>query len=92
MLTSYDIIKNLLRTEKGTSFEPQGKYFFEVAKGANKIQISKAVEEIYNVKVHSVNTTAVKGKPKRVRMELGHTTPWKKAIVTLQEGQKIEVS
>ena len=92
MLTSYDIIKNLLRTEKGTSLEPQGKYIFEVAKAANKIQISKAVEEIYNVKVYSVNTTAVQGKPKRVRTELGYTTPWKKAVVTLQDGQKIEVS
>ena len=92
MLTSYDIIKTIVRTEKGTALEPQRKYFFHVASKANKIQIRKAVEEIYKVKVESINTIVVDGKLRRVRQELGKTTAWKKAIVTLKEGQKIEVS
>lgn len=92
MITCYDIIKTLVRTEKGTMIEPQRKYLFQVAKAANKIEIKKAVEEIYKVKVQSVNTSIVRAKQKRVRQQLGKTTPWKKAVVTLKEGQKIEVT
>jgi large subunit ribosomal protein L23 len=72
--------------------EPEGKYLFHVAKRANKIEIKKAVEEIYKVKVDSVNTMMVPSKRKRVRQDFGHTTPWKKAIVTLCEGQSITVT
>ena len=54
--------------------------------------VKKAIEEIYKVKVQDVNTSIVRGKLKRVRQEQGSTTPWKKAIVTLKEGQKIEVT
>lgn len=92
MITCYDIIKTLVRTEKGTMLESQRKYLFQVAKNSNKIEIKKAVEEIYKVKVQAVNTSIVRGKLKRVRQEQGSTTPWKKAIVTLKEGQKIEVT
>lgn len=92
MITSYDIVKTLIRTEKGTMLEPARKYLFQVATQANKIEIKKAVEEIYSVKVQSVNTTVMHGKLKRVRQELGRTKDWKKAIVTLKEGQKIEVT
>lgn len=92
MRTSYDVVRTILRTEKGTALEPQGKYLFEVAKAANKIQIKKAVEEIYKVKVQTVNTVVAPGKRKRVRQEFGYTPDWKKAIVTLKEGQKIEVT
>ena len=92
MKTSYDIVKNLLRTEKGTSLEPQRKYFFQVSGRANKIEIKHAIEEIYKVKVHSVNTSLMPGKRKRVRQELGMTSDWKKALVTLKEGQKIDVT
>jgi large subunit ribosomal protein L23 len=92
VITCYDIIKTLVRTEKGTALEPQRKYLFQVAKKSNKIEIKKAVEEIYKVKVQDVNTSIVRGKLKRVRQEQGSTTPWKKAIVTLKEGQKIEVT
>lgn len=92
MITCYDVIKTLVRTEKGLALEPERKYFFQVARDANKIEIKKAVEEIYKVKVHAVNTCIVRGKLKRVRQEQGSTTPWKKAIVTLKEGQKIEVT
>ena len=92
MLTCYDVVKNLIRTEKGTMIEPDRKYLFQVARSANKVQIRKAVEEIYKVKVQDVNTSAVRGKMKRVRQEIGSTTPWKKAVVTLRDGQKIEVT
>ena len=90
MLTCYDILKALVRTEKGTFLtEKQRKYLFRVADDATKIDIKRAVEEIYKVKVDCVNTSAVPGKLKRVRSRAGYTTGWKKAIVTLQEGQKI---
>jgi len=92
MITCYDVIKTLVRTEKGAFIEPQRKYIFEVATTANKIEIQKGIEEIYKVKVESVNTCMVRGKLKRVRQELGKTADWKKAIVTLEEGQKIEVT
>ena len=68
------------------------KYIFLVSIKANKFQIKKAIEEIYKVKVQAVNTNMVKAKLKRVRQAQGKTTPWKKAIVTLKEGQKIEVT
>lgn len=92
MLTSYDIVNTIIRTEKGSDLESQGKYLFHVALKANKIQIKKAVEEIYNVKVKSVRTVIVPGKRKRVRQEFGHTSSWKKALVTLQEGHTIAVT
>ena len=92
MITCYDIIKTLVRTEKGTFLEPERKYLFKVATNSNKIEIKKAIEEIYKVKVQDVNTSIVHGKLKRVRQEQGSTTSWKKAVVTLKEGQKIEVT
>ncbi len=92
MITCYDIIKTLIRTEKGTTMEPDRKYLFFVDRHASKIAIRQAVEEIYNVKVQDVNTIIMPGKEKRVRQELGYTPDWKKAIVTLKEGHKIEVT
>lgn len=92
MLTSYDVIKTILRTEKGSALEPQRKYFFEVSSAANKLQIKTAIEEIYKVKVADVNSVIIPGKRKRVRQDFGHTKAWKKAIVTLKEGQKIETT
>ncbi|OGX26821.1 MAG: 50S ribosomal protein L23 [Omnitrophica WOR_2 bacterium RIFCSPHIGHO2_01_FULL_48_9] len=91
-MTAYDIVKTLLRTEKGSSQEPQRKYLFQVFRRANKIQIRRAVEEIYKVKVEAVNTAIAAGKRKRVRQEFGHTSDWKKAVVTLQDGFKIDVT
>ena len=88
----HDIIKSLLRTEKGTNMLPENKYLFWVKIGANKVQIKKAVEQIYKVHVTSVNTIKVKGKPKRVRFKLGKTASWKKAIVTLRSGETIEMA
>lgn len=93
MNTNFDIIKTIIRTEKGTAFlEPVGKYLFWVNRDANKLQIKKAVEQIYKVKVNKVNTSICSGKPKRVRFQYGKTPDWKKAIVTLAQGQKIDVT
>jgi len=73
MMTSYDIIKAIIRTEKSTHDEPEGKYLMLVDRSANKIQIKRAVEEIYKVKVCAVNTLVSSGKLKRVRYQLGRT-------------------
>jgi large subunit ribosomal protein L23 len=91
-MNSYDVIKAILRTEKSTLQEPEGKYLFLVDKASNKIQIKRAVEEIYKVKVKGVNTFISSGKLKRVRYQLGRTPDVKKAIVTLKPGQKIEAT
>lgn len=88
----YDIIKTLLRTEKATIAERLRKYLFLVAYGANKIQIKKAVEEIYKVKVEAVNTRISAGKLRRVRHQPGYEPDQKKALVTLKEGSKIETT
>jgi large subunit ribosomal protein L23 len=87
-----NIIKALLQTEKSSTYLPHGKYLFLVANTANKIQIKKAVEQLYKVKVNNVNTLVSIGKLKRVRHQLGRTTDTKKAVVTLAAGQKIEVA
>ena len=92
MKDSYSIVKYMLLTEKGTEQGPLNKYFFSVNVNANKIEIKKAVEEIYKVKVSAVNTMRVRGKKKRVRFQEGRTANWKKAVVTLAEGQTIDIT
>jgi large subunit ribosomal protein L23 len=92
MNSNYDIIKALIRTEKSTVFEPLGKYLFLVNKASNKTEIKKAVETIYKVKVKAVNTSIYLGKMKRVRYQVGKTADFKRAIVTLKAGQKIDVA
>ena len=92
MRNSYSIIRTLLRTEKGASQAPDNKYLFSVERGANKIEIRKAVEELYKVKVQAVNTVRMPGKLKRVRAAQGHTPSWKKAVVTLHSGHKIDLA
>lgn len=89
-MNPYDIIKAMLRTEKSTLREPADKYLFLVNKSANKIQIRRALEDIYKVKVKDVNTFIARGKLKRVRHQAGRTPDVKKAVVTLKQGQKIE--
>ena len=90
MITCYDVVKVMVRSEKGSALEKERKYLFRVATAATKVDVKRAVEEIYKVKVDSVNTLNVPGKLKRVRARVGYTTGWKKAIVSLKEGQKIE--
>lgn len=91
MHSPYDIIKALIHTEKGARLESDGCYLFTVAKTANKVDIRRAVEEIYKVRVKEVRTSVVPGKLKRVRYQIGKTPDWKKAFVKLEKGQKIEV-
>ena len=91
-MNQYDILKTLLRTEKGTVQSSINKYFFAVKKDANKIQIKKAVEDLYKVKVQGVNTQVMPGKLKRVRQQQGKTPDWKRAIVTLKQGHKIDLA
>ena len=91
-MESYAVLNSLLRTEKGVLQAKDNKYFFSVRKEANKIQIKKAVEDIYKVKVLDVNTGVMPGKLKRVRAQQGKTAEWKKAVVTLKDGQKIDLA
>lgn len=86
------IIRKVLITEKGTILrELRNQYFFEVATDANKIEIKRAVESIFNVKVHTVQTMQLRGKVKRQGRYVGKRNDWKKAIVTLKPDQKIEL-
>jgi large subunit ribosomal protein L23 len=91
MKNSHDVVKGLLRTEKGSVLHTEGKYLFWVDSAANKIEIKRSVEDIYKVKVASVNTMVMRGKLRRVRYAEGKTPDWKKAVVTLKEGNKIDV-
>lgn len=86
----YSVIVRPLITEKGTLLAEQNKYAFQVAKGANKLQIKEAVEKAFDVSVIAVNTMVMPGKTKRVGRSKGVTSEWKKAIVTLAEGDRIE--
>ncbi len=90
-MESYKIIKKPLRTEKSVADgQATNSYHFEVDLRANKIQIKKAVEKFFEVKVQDVRTLVRKGKARRVRFRLGRTKDWKKAIVTLKEGSTID--
>ena len=86
-----EIIIRPIITEHSYDVMEYNVYTFEVAKDANKVEIAKAVEEIFDVKVVKVNTLNVKPKPKRVRYQRGYTRTWKKAMVTLAEGETIEI-
>jgi large subunit ribosomal protein L23 len=91
-MTCYDVVHSSVRTEKGAAMEKNRKYIFQVARQSNKTEVKKSIEEIYKVKVQDVNINIVPAKLKRVRKEQGYTTPWKKAIVTLVDGHKIEMT
>jgi large subunit ribosomal protein L23 len=85
------IIKPLV-TEKSTHLqETRNVYAFQVTQHANKVQIRKAIEAIYNVKVMDVRTMNRKGKPRRSGMRMAKTSDWKRAIVTLAEDSRIEL-
>ena len=87
-----DVIKTLMRTEKGTQLAGERKYFFAVDVRATKPQIKRAVEELFKVKVSKVNTAVMAGKPRRVGARWGYRPTWKRSVVTLAEGSKIEVA
>lgn len=92
MKDSHIVLNALLRTEKGAIQVLDNQYLFRVQKGVNKIEIKKAVEDIYKVKVESVNTQVMPGKNKRVRTAAGRTPDWKKAVVKLKAGHKIDLA
>lgn len=91
MLTPYDILIRPLITEKNTNLMELNKYTFEVHREATKPQIKHAVETIFNVRVTKVHTMNVRGKLRRRGRSMGYTRDWKKAIVTLAEGDRIEI-
>ena len=92
MNDSEGIILGFLQTEKGTTQNLLNKYRFRVNATANKEEIKKAVENLYKVHCTKVNTLKVHGRWKRVRRVAGKTPDWKKAIVTIKAGEKIEVT
>ena len=87
----YEVLRRPLITEKSTVLQADGKYAFEVALEANKPQIRQAVEKAFKVKVTAVNVMTVAGKRRRLGRRQLPAHPWKKAIVTLKEGDKIEL-
>ena len=87
-MTAQDIVIKPIISEKSIGGLQENKYTFKVAKDANKIEIAKAVEELFNVKVAKVNTISVKGKQKRMGRSVGRTAAYKKAIVTLTDKSK----
>ncbi len=87
----YQVLHRPVITEKNTILQAQGKYAFEVASEASKHQIKQAVEKAFKVKVTGVNVITVPGKQRIVGRQRVMTCPWKKAIVTLQPGDKIEL-
>jgi len=93
MNNSADVIKKVLLTEKGTRLsEEQNQYLFRVSREANKIEIKRAVEALFKVRVMAVNTMRRKGKKKRARTaHYGTTASWKRAVVTLHKDDSINL-
>lgn len=88
----YDIIRKPIITEKSTMLSEHGKYSFQVDCDADKSSIKNAIESIFGVKVAKVNVLNVKGKTKRFRGTMGKRADWKKAVVTLVEGNTIDLT
>lgn len=86
-----EIILAPVVSEKTTDLAQEGKYVFRVAPDANKVEIRRAVEELWKVKVRKVNTVRVRGKFRRMGWHRGYTSGWKKAFVTLEPGQSIDL-
>ncbi len=87
-MLAHDIIRRPIITERSMDQVADRKYTFEVAKSANKIEIKKAIEEIFKVEVEKVTTMNYIGKPKRQGVFSGKRADWKKAVVKLKEGSK----
>jgi len=88
----YELLRSPVITEKATLLSEHNQVTFRVPLDANKIEVRKAVEEVFGVKVNAVNTIVTKGKTKRFRGQLGRRVDIKKAIVTLAEGESIDVT
>ena len=91
MKNAYEVIKRPLITEKSSKLVEERKYTFEVMQGANKIEVKNAIEALYPVKVMAVNIINVRKKPRKVGKYEGLRPAVRKAIVTLAEGQKLDV-
>lgn len=91
MNSPYDVILKPVVSEKSYALLDEGRYTFEVAPSANKTEIKQAVETIFDVKVDKVNTLNRKGKRKRFRFEEGRRNDVKRAVVTLREGDEIDI-
>ncbi len=87
----YEVLRRPLVTEKNAALQAQGKYAFEVAGEANKEQVKQAVQKAFNVTVTQVNVITVPGKGRRTRGRVVISPAWKKAVVTLKPGDKIEI-
>ena len=87
----YEVLRRPLITEKSTVIQAEGKYVFEVAINANKPQVKQAVEKAFKVEVTAVNMVKMPGKRRRLGRRMLPARPWKKAIVTLREGDKIDL-
>ena len=91
-MNPYEVIRRPILTEKNTRLmEQQNQYTFEVARAANKIQVREAVELIFGVRVLKVRTSIVPGKHRRRGRVVGSSKPWKKAVVTLAPGDRIDI-
>ncbi|HEU5011907.1 MAG TPA: 50S ribosomal protein L23 [Roseiflexaceae bacterium] len=90
-MTPHQIIIRPLITEKNTNLMSLNKYCFEVDRNANKTQIKHAIESIFNVSVTKVHTMNVRGKMRRRGRQIGYTSDWKKAIITLAAGDRIDL-
>lgn len=91
MKDAYSVVLGTVITERSTDQQEfQNKYTFKVDPRATKIDIKRAVEEIFKVRVKQVNTVRMPGKPRRVRVQPGYTSSWKKAVVTLEQGDSID--
>ena len=85
------IIRPVISEKSYNLIESEGQYTFEVDRRANKNQIKRAVESAFDVRVQKVNTVSVRSKPKRQGLTRGRTATWKKAVVKLVEGDRIEL-
>ena len=90
-MNSNDIIIRPIFSEKTTELMEQHKYVFEVARDANKLTVKRALKELFNVTPEKVNILNVRGRNRRLRFKVGKRAAWKKAIVTLTAGDKIEI-
>jgi len=91
MLNPYEILQKPIITEKTSGLMAENKYTFKVVKAANKIEIKYAVEKAFGVTVVDVKTMNIPGKLKRMGRTAGMTSEWKKAIVTLKDGDKLPI-
>lgn len=86
---AYQILVRPVLSEKGTNLASQGRYVFEVHPGANKTEIRKSIEKVYDVHVDQVKIIKLPGKKRKYGRSIGRTSDWKKAVVVLRQGEKI---